>query len=160
MIPNCESQMVRLRSSLLSKLLEKWPGKKTFGIYRLMPLFFVVGGLIEVEFLFVVVFLFWHFDHQSYSCRLLWSIFVSATLISVRSEFLHFLFKFWLLFSYADTVYKRKHPEIIQKVSQNAGALPPIIVKENPNVNSFFVEYEAYLKSKLNSEEPIGFAKP
>ncbi|XP_059491278.1 small integral membrane protein 4 [Neocloeon triangulifer] len=31
----------------LQKLLDKWPGKKTFGIYRFLPLFFALGAALE-----------------------------------------------------------------------------------------------------------------
>ncbi|XP_071453801.1 ubiquinol-cytochrome c reductase complex assembly factor 5 [Hetaerina americana] len=29
------------------RLLNKWPGKKYFGIYRFLPLFFVLGASLE-----------------------------------------------------------------------------------------------------------------
>ncbi|GAU96547.1 hypothetical protein RvY_07977 [Ramazzottius varieornatus] len=35
------------RSKLLSRILDAYPGKRYFGIYRLLPIFFVFGGLIE-----------------------------------------------------------------------------------------------------------------
>ncbi|XP_047351426.1 small integral membrane protein 4 [Vespa velutina] len=31
----------------LRKFMQKWPGKKTFGVYRFLPLFFVCGALLE-----------------------------------------------------------------------------------------------------------------
>jgi Uncharacterised protein family UPF0640 len=34
-------------SRTLSKLLNAWPGKKRFGIYRFMPAFFALGALLE-----------------------------------------------------------------------------------------------------------------
>lgn len=34
-------------SSTIRKLLDKWPGKKRFGIYRFLPLFFVLGAALE-----------------------------------------------------------------------------------------------------------------
>lgn len=36
-----------MTSVTLKKLLKKWPGKKTFGVYRFLPLFFVLGAGIE-----------------------------------------------------------------------------------------------------------------
>nr|BAN21319.1 unkown protein [Riptortus pedestris] len=35
------------RSELLRNLLDKWPGKQWFGIYRFMPLFFLLGAGLE-----------------------------------------------------------------------------------------------------------------
>ncbi|XP_014600130.1 PREDICTED: small integral membrane protein 4 [Polistes canadensis] len=32
---------------IIRKYLKKWPGEKTFGIYRFLPLFFVTGALLE-----------------------------------------------------------------------------------------------------------------
>lgn len=29
------------------RFLDKWPGKNIFGIYRFLPLFFVLGGTLE-----------------------------------------------------------------------------------------------------------------
>ncbi|OQV13394.1 hypothetical protein BV898_12344 [Hypsibius exemplaris] len=37
---------MRLRWGL-GKILDAWPGKRYFGAYRLMPLFFIFGGLVE-----------------------------------------------------------------------------------------------------------------
>lgn len=34
-------------SKTLRKILEKWPGKRTFGMYRFMPFFFVLGAALE-----------------------------------------------------------------------------------------------------------------
>jgi len=34
-------------SSTLRRILDKWPGKKTFGIYRFLPLFFGLGAALE-----------------------------------------------------------------------------------------------------------------
>ncbi|XP_077869387.1 ubiquinol-cytochrome c reductase complex assembly factor 5-like [Saccoglossus kowalevskii] len=34
-------------SSRLRYFLKKWPGKKTLGVYRFLPLFFVVGAGLE-----------------------------------------------------------------------------------------------------------------
>uniref|UniRef100_A0A336KAC6 CSON000558 protein n=1 Tax=Culicoides sonorensis TaxID=179676 RepID=A0A336KAC6_CULSO len=34
-------------SSKLKRFLDAWPGKKTFGIYRFLPLFFVLGAALE-----------------------------------------------------------------------------------------------------------------
>ncbi|KAG7159969.1 Small integral membrane protein 4-like [Homarus americanus] len=31
----------------LHKLLDKWPGKHTLGMYRFLPLFFVLGAALE-----------------------------------------------------------------------------------------------------------------
>ncbi|XP_058818613.1 small integral membrane protein 4 [Topomyia yanbarensis] len=35
------------RSRTLTQLLDLWPGKKTFGIYRFLPLFFGLGAALE-----------------------------------------------------------------------------------------------------------------
>lgn len=35
------------RSQTLKQLLDLWPGKKTFGIYRFLPLFFGLGATLE-----------------------------------------------------------------------------------------------------------------
>lgn len=34
-------------SGTLRDILDKWPGKKTFGIYRFLPIFFVLGAALE-----------------------------------------------------------------------------------------------------------------
>lgn len=34
-------------SLTLEKLLKKWPGKRLFGIYRFLPIFFVAGAALE-----------------------------------------------------------------------------------------------------------------
>ncbi|XP_024082973.1 small integral membrane protein 4 [Cimex lectularius] len=36
-----------MRSSWLARFLDKWPGKKIFGIYRFMPIFFLMGAALE-----------------------------------------------------------------------------------------------------------------
>jgi Uncharacterised protein family UPF0640 len=33
--------------SILRKIIEKWPGKKYFGVYRFLPLFFGLGAALE-----------------------------------------------------------------------------------------------------------------
>lgn len=38
---------MRLYNRTLQKLLDKWPGKKYFGIYRFLPIFFVLGAALE-----------------------------------------------------------------------------------------------------------------
>lgn len=38
---------MKLYSGLLAKTLNKWPGKKYFGIYRFLPVFFVLGAALE-----------------------------------------------------------------------------------------------------------------
>lgn len=35
------------RSSTFKRLLDLWPGKKTLGIYRFLPLFFGLGASLE-----------------------------------------------------------------------------------------------------------------
>ncbi|GFG39858.1 hypothetical protein Cfor_08838, partial [Coptotermes formosanus] len=40
-------QQMKVYSSTLQRLLDKWPGKKYFGIYRFLPLFFVMGAALE-----------------------------------------------------------------------------------------------------------------
>lgn len=34
-------------SKAIHKILNKWPGKKQFGVYRFVPLFFVLGAALE-----------------------------------------------------------------------------------------------------------------
>lgn len=34
-------------SEKLKQFIDKWPGKKTFGIYRFLPLFFGLGAALE-----------------------------------------------------------------------------------------------------------------
>ncbi|XP_055843773.1 small integral membrane protein 4 [Episyrphus balteatus] len=34
-------------SASLRNFLDKWPGKKSLGIYRFLPLFFVLGAALE-----------------------------------------------------------------------------------------------------------------
>jgi hypothetical protein len=34
-------------SRTLRRFLNKWPGKKYFGIYRFLPIFFVLGAALE-----------------------------------------------------------------------------------------------------------------
>ncbi|XP_064538863.1 small integral membrane protein 4 [Drosophila montana] len=36
-----------LYSSSVRRLLDSWPGKRRFGIYRFLPLFFVLGAALE-----------------------------------------------------------------------------------------------------------------
>lgn len=38
---------MKLYSSSLKNFLNKWPGKKTFGLYRFLPIFFVLGAALE-----------------------------------------------------------------------------------------------------------------
>ncbi|KAJ9582989.1 hypothetical protein L9F63_022674 [Diploptera punctata] len=38
---------MRIYSTTLRSLLDKWPGKKYFGIYRFLPAFFVLGAALE-----------------------------------------------------------------------------------------------------------------
>jgi len=37
----------RTYSRTITSLLDKWPGKKTFGLYRFLPLFFLLGAALE-----------------------------------------------------------------------------------------------------------------
>jgi hypothetical protein len=39
--------MAVIRFRIIQKFLNAWPGKKTFGLYRFLPLFFVLGGALE-----------------------------------------------------------------------------------------------------------------
>ncbi|XP_055376384.1 small integral membrane protein 4 [Condylostylus longicornis] len=39
--------MKPLYSPTIRKILDKYPGKKTFGIYRFLPLFFILGAALE-----------------------------------------------------------------------------------------------------------------
>lgn len=34
-------------SSTLKNFLDKWPGKTYFGVYRFLPLFFILGAALE-----------------------------------------------------------------------------------------------------------------
>lgn len=34
-------------TSLLQRCIESWPGKKTFGVYRFLPLFVGIGAALE-----------------------------------------------------------------------------------------------------------------
>lgn len=36
-----------MRIRLIQTVVDKWPGKKWFGIYRFLPLFFVLGATLE-----------------------------------------------------------------------------------------------------------------
>ncbi|XP_030378425.1 small integral membrane protein 4 [Scaptodrosophila lebanonensis] len=36
-----------LYSRSLRRLLDSWPGKQRFGVYRFLPLFFVLGAALE-----------------------------------------------------------------------------------------------------------------
>lgn len=38
---------MKLHSNRLQRVLDKWPGKKYFGIYRFLPMFFVLGAALE-----------------------------------------------------------------------------------------------------------------
>ncbi|XP_050300601.1 small integral membrane protein 4 [Anthonomus grandis grandis] len=38
---------MKLYDPKVRRLLDRWPGKKTFGIYRFLPLFFVLGAALE-----------------------------------------------------------------------------------------------------------------
>lgn len=35
------------RSNLLVKVFNSWPGRERFGVYRFLPLFFVMGAALE-----------------------------------------------------------------------------------------------------------------
>jgi hypothetical protein len=35
------------RTGFVKTIVNKWPGKRWFGIYRFMPLFFVMGAALE-----------------------------------------------------------------------------------------------------------------
>ncbi|XP_046749207.1 small integral membrane protein 4 [Diprion similis] len=37
----------RARRSLIGTVFDKWPGKKLFGVYRFLPIFFVLGAALE-----------------------------------------------------------------------------------------------------------------
>ncbi|KAK3872774.1 hypothetical protein Pcinc_022169 [Petrolisthes cinctipes] len=39
--------LLQPQSSQLKKLLDKWPGKRLFGIYRFLPAFFILGAALE-----------------------------------------------------------------------------------------------------------------
>lgn len=41
------SEVMNLISIRLRKLLNQWPGKNIFGIYRFLPAFFVLGAALE-----------------------------------------------------------------------------------------------------------------
>lgn len=43
----CQNVSMFFYSERLRKLVQKWPGKKTFGPYRFLPLFFIGGALLE-----------------------------------------------------------------------------------------------------------------
>lgn len=36
-----------MRIGWIQKLVNKWPGKNTFGMYRFLPMFFVLGAALE-----------------------------------------------------------------------------------------------------------------
>lgn len=36
-----------MRIGWVHKLVNKWPGKRTFGMYRFLPMFFVLGAALE-----------------------------------------------------------------------------------------------------------------
>ncbi|XP_072943336.1 ubiquinol-cytochrome c reductase complex assembly factor 5 [Epargyreus clarus] len=36
-----------MRIGWIHKLMNKWPGQKTFGMYRFLPMFFVLGAALE-----------------------------------------------------------------------------------------------------------------
>ncbi|XP_034476202.1 small integral membrane protein 4 [Drosophila innubila] len=36
-----------LHSSFVRRFLDNWPGKRRFGIYRFLPIFFVLGAALE-----------------------------------------------------------------------------------------------------------------
>ncbi|ALC48260.1 CG32736 [Drosophila busckii] len=36
-----------LHSSYVRRLLDSWPGKRRFGVYRFLPIFFVLGAALE-----------------------------------------------------------------------------------------------------------------
>lgn len=38
---------MKYRKSLPQKLIDSWPGRKTFGVYRFLPLFFGLGACLE-----------------------------------------------------------------------------------------------------------------
>ncbi|XP_068085336.1 ubiquinol-cytochrome c reductase complex assembly factor 5 [Anabrus simplex] len=38
---------MRVYSKTLKEFLDAWPGKKRFGIYRFLPLFFLLGASLE-----------------------------------------------------------------------------------------------------------------
>lgn len=38
---------MKIYSPKIRHILNKWPGKKYFGIYRFLPLFFVLGAALE-----------------------------------------------------------------------------------------------------------------
>jgi len=44
---NYYHEMKKQTVPLITKILEKIPGKKTFGLYRFLPFFFVLGASLE-----------------------------------------------------------------------------------------------------------------
>ncbi|KAK8379944.1 hypothetical protein O3P69_019761 [Scylla paramamosain] len=45
--PSCEGAMVWGKSRRLQRVLDLWPGKRLFGMYRFLPLFFCLGAALE-----------------------------------------------------------------------------------------------------------------
>ncbi|XP_049277376.1 small integral membrane protein 4 [Anopheles funestus] len=39
--------MIIRKSNTLKQILDRWPGKRTFGIYRFLPIFFGLGAALE-----------------------------------------------------------------------------------------------------------------
>lgn len=58
------------RSAGIRKLLDRWPGKKTLGIYRFLPLFFALGAALEFSMIN------WHVGEVNF-CKL-WSVLVDV----------------------------------------------------------------------------------
>ncbi|XP_019757489.1 small integral membrane protein 4 [Dendroctonus ponderosae] len=38
---------MKFYSPAIRRLLNRWPGQKTFGVYRFLPVFFVLGAALE-----------------------------------------------------------------------------------------------------------------
>lgn len=47
-------------SKRLALFLDRWPGKKRFGMYRFLPVFFFLGALLEFSMIN------WHVGHVSF----------------------------------------------------------------------------------------------
>lgn len=52
-----------MRSQLIKSILDKVPGKKTFGLYRFLPFFFVLGSALEFSMIN------WEVNNQVNFCK-------------------------------------------------------------------------------------------
>lgn len=86
-----------MQSKTIRYYLDKWPGKKSLGIYRFLPIFFGLGAALEFSMIN------WKVGSTNF-CKLILNLYTSCLTYSV------------LIFN-ADSTFRRRRAEILAKQS-------------------------------------------